>query len=88
LAPSGFGFSLTKTPIDRIINCSGYQADRGGVFAAEFALSHACWLMTFPLAGWIGAGAVFNVASRPNSVIGAACPAAVQRLLPAVDPYA
>ena len=51
----GFGFSLTQTPIGRIINRSARQADRGAVFAAQFALSHACWLVTYPLAGWIGA---------------------------------
>lgn len=25
------------------------------MFAAQFALSHACWLLTYPLAGWLGA---------------------------------
>jgi sugar phosphate permease len=40
----GFGFSLTQTPIGRIINRSAREADRGAVFAAQFALSHACWL--------------------------------------------
>uniref|UniRef100_UPI0035B3BBC4 MFS transporter n=1 Tax=Tabrizicola sp. TaxID=2005166 RepID=UPI0035B3BBC4 len=48
----GFGFSLTQTPIGRIINRSAREADRGAVFAAQFALSHACWLVTYPLAGW------------------------------------
>ena len=47
----GFGFSLTQTPIGRIINRSAREADRGAVFAAQFALSHACWLVTYPLAG-------------------------------------
>ena len=23
------------------------------LFAAQFALSHACWLVTYPLAGWL-----------------------------------
>ncbi|WP_165350330.1 hypothetical protein [Xylanimonas protaetiae] len=25
------------------------------MFAAEFSLSHLCWLVTYPLAGWLGA---------------------------------
>ena len=25
--------------------------------AAQFALSHACWLLTYPLAGWLGSAA-------------------------------
>lgn len=53
----GFGFSLTQTPIGRIINRSAREADRGAIFAAQVALSHACWLITYPLAGWIGAEA-------------------------------
>ena len=30
-------------------------AARPALFAAQFALSHACWLLTYPLAGWLGA---------------------------------
>ena len=29
--------------------------DLGAAFAAQFSLSHACWLVTYPLAGWLGA---------------------------------
>ena len=81
----GFGFSLTQTPIGRIINRSARDADRGAVFAAQFALSHACWLVTYPLAGWIGAGAGLSVAALTLAVIGAAGLAAVLRLWPADD---
>ncbi|WP_423209511.1 MFS transporter [Paracoccus yeei] len=82
----GFGFSLTQTPIGRIINRSAREADRGAVFAAQFALSHACWLVTYPLAGWIGAGAGLSAAAMTLAVIGALGLAAVLRLWPAVDP--
>jgi DNA-binding transcriptional ArsR family regulator len=27
------------------------------VFTAQFSLSHACFLLTYPIAGWVGAGA-------------------------------
>jgi hypothetical protein len=27
--------------------------DRPAIFAARFALSHACWLVTYPLSGWL-----------------------------------
>jgi MFS family permease len=66
----GFGFSLTQTPIGRIINRSAREADRGGVFAAQFALSHACWLVAYPLAGWLGAGAGLSAAALVLAVIG------------------
>lgn len=82
----GFGFSLTQTPIGRIINRSAREVDRGAVFAAQFALSHACWLVTYPLAGWIGAGAGLSAAALSLAVIGALGLAAVLRLWPAHDP--
>jgi len=81
----GFGFSLTQTPIGRIINRSARAADRGAVFAAQFALSHACWLVAYPLAGWIGAGAGLNAASLTLAGVGAAGLVGVLRLWPAVD---
>ncbi len=81
----GFGFSLTQTPIGRIINRSAREADRGAVFAAQFALSHACWLVTYPLAGWVGAAAGLSVAALTLAAIGAAGLAAVLWLWPASD---
>jgi MFS family permease len=81
----GFGFSLTQTPIGRIINRSAREADRGAVFAAQFALSHACWLVTYPLAGWIGAGAGLSVAALVLAGIGALGLVAVLRIWPAHD---
>jgi MFS family permease len=81
----GFGFSLTQTPIGRIINRSAREADRGAVFAAQFALSHACWLFTYPLAGWIGAGAGLTAAALVLAGIGALGLVAVLRIWPAHD---
>ena len=81
----GFGFSLTQTPIGRIINRSARAADRGAVFAAQFALSHACWLITYPLAGWVGAGAGLSVAALVLAAIGALGLVAVLRIWPAAD---
>ncbi len=37
------------------IHSSARPEDRPAIFAAQFALSHACWLITYPLAGWAGA---------------------------------
>lgn len=81
----GFGFSLTQTPIGRIINRSAHEADRGAVFAAQFALSHACWLVTYPLAGWIGAAAGMTAAALVLAGIGGLGLVAVLRLWPAQD---
>ncbi len=82
----GFGFSLTQTPIGRILNRSAQPEDRPAVFAAQFALSHACWLVTYPMAGWIGSGFGLNSAAVSLAAVGAISMGAVLRLWPATDP--
>jgi len=51
----GLGYSAVLTPSARLLRRSSTQQDRPALFAAQFALSHACWLLTYPLAGWLGA---------------------------------
>ncbi|NWA25986.1 MFS transporter [Pseudomonas gingeri] len=53
----GIGYSLAQTPGGRLLRRSSHAEDRPALFAAQFALSHACWLITYPLAGWLGAQA-------------------------------
>lgn len=53
----GAGYSLAQTPSGRLLRRSSREEDRPALFAAQFALSHACWLITYPLAGWVGAKA-------------------------------
>lgn len=50
----GLGYSAVLTPSARLLRRSAGQQDRPALFAAQFALSHACWLLTYPLAGWLG----------------------------------
>lgn len=49
----GFGYSATLTPSGRLLTRSAHPEDRPAVFAAQFTLSHACWLVLYPLAGWL-----------------------------------
>jgi predicted MFS family arabinose efflux permease len=51
----GLGYSVVQTPSGRLLRRSALSEDRPAVFAAQFALSHGCWLITYPLAGWLGA---------------------------------
>jgi H+ antiporter protein len=51
----GLGNGMVLTPSGRLLRRSAHPGDRPTVFAAQFALSHACWLLTYPLAGWLGA---------------------------------
>lgn len=83
---AGFGFSLTQTPIGRILNRSADEADRPALFAAQFALSHACWLLSYPLAGWLGAMAGLSTVALMLAALGAAAVFLTGRLWPAIDP--
>jgi H+ antiporter protein len=49
----GIGYSVVLTPSGRLLQRSAHPEDRPAVYAAQFALSHACWLVTYPLAGWL-----------------------------------
>jgi MFS family permease len=61
----GAANSAVLTPTGRLLRRSAHAEDRPALFAAQFALSHACWLVAYPLAGWVGAvsgvGAAFTV---------------------------
>ena len=59
----GFGYSLVLTPSGRLLRRSCHKADRPKLFAAQFALSHACWLVTYAVAGWLGAYAGLGLTS-------------------------
>ncbi|WP_397542859.1 MFS transporter [Roseovarius salis] len=50
----GLFYASVLTPSGRLLRRSAHPEDRPAVFAAQFALSHACWLVTYPLAGWAG----------------------------------
>lgn len=51
----GIGYSMAQTPSGRLLRRSSSPSERPALFAAHFALSHAAWLVTYPLAGWSGA---------------------------------
>ncbi len=50
---AGAAYAATLTPAGRLLRRSAHARDRPAIFAAQFALSHACWLFTYPLAGWL-----------------------------------
>jgi len=50
----GVGLSVVQTPAGRLVQRSGEQHELPGLFAAQFSLSHAAWLVTYPLAGVLG----------------------------------
>lgn len=53
-AALGLAYSAVLTPSGRLLRRSARSADLPAIFAAQFALSHACWLVAYPVAGWAG----------------------------------
>lgn len=51
----GASTSAVQVPAGLLLRRSAHPEDRPSVFAAQFALSHACWLVMYPVAGWGGA---------------------------------
>ena len=47
----GVGSSVIQTPAGRLLKRSAHEADWPALFALQFSLSHACWLIAYPLAG-------------------------------------
>lgn len=75
----GIGLGLVQTPAGRLIQRSGSSEDRPALFAAQFSLSHLCWLITYPVAGiaggTIGLGhtALLLAAIAAGALVAAAC---------------
>lgn len=51
----GAGTSMINTPSARLLRAQSDEQNRPAVFTAQFSLSHACFILTYPLAGWVGA---------------------------------
>lgn len=82
----GVGYSLVLTPSGRILRRSASPEDRPALFAAQFALSHGCWLITYPLAGWLGATVGLTPTYIVLATLTAAGAIAAALLWPAVEP--
>ena len=52
---NGVGQSLISIGSSTLLAEHTFPAERGRVYAAYFALTHACWLVTYPLIGIAGA---------------------------------
>lgn len=50
----GIAYAGLVTPGGRLIRRSARDDDLPAVFAAQFSFSHICWLLAYPLAGWVG----------------------------------
>ncbi|MEZ5845975.1 MAG: MFS transporter [Geminicoccaceae bacterium] len=82
----GWASSMVLTPGGLVLNRSAARNDRPALFAAQFSLSHAGWLIAYPLAGW--AGSAFGIETSLVLLGGATgiVTIAAARLWPAEDP--
>ena len=82
----GFGWSLVQTPAGRIVNRSSSPADRPAYFSAQFALSHACWLIFYPVAGQFGTHFGVPATALALGAVVLVSAAVAARLWPRSDP--
>ena len=82
----GLGYSAVLTSSGRLLRRSAHPQDRPAIFAAQFALSHACWLLTYPLSGWLMTRFGTVPALLVLAAVAVAGIVAALRLWPAADP--
>ncbi|MQS37652.1 MFS transporter [Streptomyces katsurahamanus] len=58
----GVGMALIITPTGKVLRASVEPNAIPETFAAQFSLSHLAWLITYPIAGWIGTDAGLTLA--------------------------
>lgn len=76
----GAGLALVQTPTGRLIQRNVTDDDGPELFAAQFALSHACWLITYPIAGVLGQHAGLQATALTLAAIAAIATVAAHRL--------
>ena len=52
---NGAGQALIAIPSSTLLAEHTFEEERGRAYAAHFALTHACWLITYPAVGYAGA---------------------------------
>lgn len=69
----GIGTSLVNTPSSRLLAAASTPENRNLVYTAQFALSHACFLVTYAVAGWIGSVSLVGAAAVLSLIAAIAC---------------
>ncbi|MFF3958089.1 MFS transporter [Streptomyces sp. NPDC001890] len=68
----GIGMALIITPTGKVLRASVGRNAIPEAFAAQFSLSHLAWLITYPIAGWLGTSAGFTLAWSVLAVLAGA----------------
>ncbi|MFJ5080199.1 MFS transporter [Streptomyces sp. NPDC088553] len=83
---TGAAGSAVLTPGGRVVRGSVRGSDLPAAFAARFSLSHACWLLTYPLAGLLAATTGPAASAAVLTAVALAGATAAARLWPHADP--
>ena len=67
----GSATSAVLTPSARLLRRNSTEATRPAVFASQFSLSHLCFLVTYPVAGTLGAALGLGAVALVLTVLGA-----------------
>lgn len=81
----GAGMALVVTPTGRVLRGSVETNAIPEVFAAQFSLSHLAWLITYPIAGWLGTLEGFTLTWSILAVLAAAGTIVALSLWPSND---
>ncbi|MEU4837174.1 MFS transporter [Nocardia testacea] len=84
----GAGTGLAITPAGRVLRRSAHPTDRPALFAAQFSLSHLCWLVTYPVVGRLTTSAGFTIAWIVPALLAGAGLVVALRHWPGHDPAA
>jgi len=82
----GATYAALVTPGGRLLRRSAHAPERPALFAAQFSLSHACWLVAYPLVGWLGAAQGTAVALGAMAALSALGTVLAWRVWPAEMP--
>lgn len=82
----GTAYSASVTPGGRLLRRSSKATDRPALFAAQFALSHVCWLLAYPLAGQLGARCGMGLAFAASAILALAGTLIAWLIWPKADP--
>lgn len=81
----GAGMALIVTPTGRVLRSSVQPNEIPEVFAAQFSLSHLAWLVTYPIAGWMGTNLGFTATWSVLAILAIVGAAAARFLWPRRD---
>lgn len=82
---TGIGMALIITPTGKVLRASVTRNAIPEAFAAQFSLSHLAWLITYPIAGWLGTNVGLTLAWSILAVLAATGAIGTLRLWPSHD---